>query len=172
MGDCKPTELCKELEKVVQQKDTTTLEANNAKLADQVADLEVEIAKKDEEIRQLHVQSKEGLDRMWDFIGNPCNVVNKTRLFNNEVKTKGQLFVPKIVTFLVEFGWKIEATLVEMWKLLPGPQSEPFWLPILSPRGTPLKNWAMVELKTPHQHRPNKKLVVEAEKVVTLTSAI
>ena len=47
---------------MVQQKDMTTLEANNAKLAGQVADLKVEIAKKDEEIRQLHTQSKEGLD--------------------------------------------------------------------------------------------------------------
>ena len=35
---------------MVQQKDTTTLEANNAKLVAQVADLKVEIAKKDEEL--------------------------------------------------------------------------------------------------------------------------
>ena len=51
LGDCKSIDLCKELEKVVQEKDTTTLEANNAMLAAQVADLEVEIAKKDEELR-------------------------------------------------------------------------------------------------------------------------
>ena len=43
MGNCKPMDLYKESEKVVQQKDTTTLEANNAKLAVQVAHLEVEI---------------------------------------------------------------------------------------------------------------------------------
>ena len=54
MGDCWPVDLCKELEIVVQQKDVATLEANNAKLAGQVVDLEVEIAKKDEEMKQLH----------------------------------------------------------------------------------------------------------------------
>ena len=53
LGDCRPADLCKELEKVVQQKDMMTLEANNAKLASQVTDLEIEIARKDEEIRQL-----------------------------------------------------------------------------------------------------------------------
>ena len=51
LGDCRLVDLCKELEKVVQQKDAATLEANNAKLVDQVADLKVEITKKDEKIR-------------------------------------------------------------------------------------------------------------------------
>ena len=49
LGDCKPIDLCKELEKI-QQKDTVTLEANNATLATQVADLEVAIVKKHEEL--------------------------------------------------------------------------------------------------------------------------
>ena len=50
LGDCKPIDLCKELEKI-QQKDTTVLEANNRKLESQVANLKVEITKKDEELR-------------------------------------------------------------------------------------------------------------------------
>ena len=62
LGDCKPIDLCKELEKVVERNNTTILEANNAKLAGQMADLEVEIAKKNEEVRQLHTQSKENLN--------------------------------------------------------------------------------------------------------------
>ena len=78
--------------------------ANNAKLASHMADLEVEIAKKDEEIRQLRSQPKEGLDRIQDFIGNLGDVVNKAWLFYNKVKTKGHLSTPKIVNFLVEFG--------------------------------------------------------------------
>ena len=41
LGNCKPMGLYKELEMVVQQKDTTTLEANNMKLVAQVADLKV-----------------------------------------------------------------------------------------------------------------------------------
>ena len=53
LGDCKLVDLCKELEEVVEWKDSMTLEANNAKLVGQVTDLEVEIAKKNEEIKQL-----------------------------------------------------------------------------------------------------------------------
>ena len=148
MGDYRLADLCKELEKAVQQKDVAILEANNTKLAGQVVDLEVEIAKKDEEIRQLPTQSKEGLDQIRNFIGNPSNIVNKARLFNNKVKTEGQLLAPKIVNVLVEFEQKMEATLVELQKLLIRLQSEPFWLPIPSPRGTLLKHRATVELKT------------------------
>ena len=62
LGDCWPANLCKELEKAVQQKDVTTLEANNVKLEGLVADLKGEIAEKDEEIRRLNTQPKEGLD--------------------------------------------------------------------------------------------------------------
>ena len=69
-----------------------------------MADLGVEITKKNEEIRQLHSQSKEGLDRIRDIIGNPGNVVNEAWLFDNKVKTEGQLSVLKIINVLVEFG--------------------------------------------------------------------
>ena len=90
-----------------------------------MADLKVEIMKKDEELRQLRAQLKEGLDRIREFIGNPSNVVNKAHLFDNDVKIEGQLSAPKIITILVIFGRKMEATLVEIRKLVPGPQPEP-----------------------------------------------
>ena len=118
---------------MVERKDTMTLESNNAKLAGQVADLKVEIAKKNEEIRQLCTQSKEGLDQIRDFIGNLGNVVNKAWLFVKKMKTEEQLSTPKIINVLVEFGQKIEATLVVMWKLLLAPQPKPIQLPISSP---------------------------------------
>ena len=70
---------------------------------------------------------------------------------------------------MVEFGKKMEATLVQMQKLLLGSQSELFRLPIPSPRGTLPLTRVMVELKTPQQHCPSKKLVAEAKKVVTPT---
>ena len=104
------------------------------------------------------------------------NEINKARLFDNEVKIEDQLSAPKIVNILVEFGKKMEATLVEMRKLLPGPQSEPFRLPIPSLRDPlPKKfqdfiesmNKALMELRTLQQHRPGKEPVFEAEKVAT-----
>ena len=70
LGDYRPVDLCKELEKVVQQKDVATLETKNVKLEGLVADLKGEIAEKDEEVRRLNTQSKEGLDWILKFIGN------------------------------------------------------------------------------------------------------
>ena len=148
------------------------LEANNAKLADQVADHEVEIAKKDEEIRQLHTQSKEGLDRIRNFIGNPGDIVNKAQLFDNEIKSEWQLLTSKIVNVLVEFVRKREATLVEMPKLLLGPQPELFRLPIPSPTGIPLKHMATIELNTLQQHHLGKEPITGVKKVVTPVSSV
>ena len=167
LGDYKPTELCKKLEKVVHQKDTTTLEANNAKLASQIAEFKVLVAKKDEGFRQLRVQSKKGLDRIWDFNGNPGDVVNKARFFNNDIKTEGQLSAPKIVAVLVDFGCKMEAMLVEMRKLVAGLQLEPIRLLIPSLKDTPQKTRPVVELKTLLSQHPGKEPV--AEKKVTPT---
>ena len=79
-----------------------------------MADFKVEIAKKNEEIRPLCAQSKEGLDRIRDFIGNLGDVVNKAQLFDNYMKTEEQLFAPKIDIVLVEFGRKMDTTLIEM----------------------------------------------------------
>ena len=88
------------------------------------------------------------MDQIQEFIGNPGNVVNKAHLFDNNVKTKGQLSAPKIIAILVNFGRKMEATLVEIQKLVSGVQSEPSRVPLPSPKATPQKNRPIVELKT------------------------
>ena len=54
-----------------------------------VADLKVAMVKKDEEICQLQVQSKEGLDWIQELIGHPCDVLNKAQFFDNDIKTEG-----------------------------------------------------------------------------------
>ena len=66
----------------------------------------------------------------------------------------------------------MEANLVEMWKLLPKLQSKPIQLPILSPKGTLLKNRATVELKTSLQRCLGKEPIAEVHKVVTPMSRV
>ena len=68
----------------------------------------------------------------------------------------------------MEFGRKMEVTLVEMQKLLPRLQPELIWLPIPSPKDTPLKNKVTMELKTQLQHCPSKEPIAEVQKVVIL----
>ena len=50
LGDCRPANIWKGL-KTLLQKDMATLEATNATLLSQVADLKVALTKKDKEIR-------------------------------------------------------------------------------------------------------------------------
>ena len=161
--DYRPGNICK-------QKDMAMLEATNVTLLSQVANFKVELAIKNKEIHQLQVQSKEGLDRIWEFIGNLGDVVNKAYLFDNEVKTEGQLSAPKIITILVNFGCKMEATLIERRKLVSGSQSKPSRVPLPSLKATPQKSRPIVELKTLLLQRPMKELVVEIAKIEVLVA--
>ena len=53
-----------------------------------MADLKVELAMKNEEIRQLRVQM-ESLEWIQEVVGNPGDVLNNAHLFDNNIKTKG-----------------------------------------------------------------------------------
>ena len=52
LGGCKAGNICKELKKL-KKKDTMSLEAANATLSSQVQELNIALALKDEEIREL-----------------------------------------------------------------------------------------------------------------------
>ena len=125
---------------------------------------------KNKEIRQLQAQSKEGLDRIRKFIGIPGDIMNKAYLFDNEVKTKEQLSAPKIIAILVNFGHKMDATLVEIRKMVSGLQLKPSRVPLPSPKVTPQKSRPIVELKTPLPQCPMKELVAEIAKIEVLTA--
>ena len=72
----------------------------------------------------------EVLDRIREVVGNLGNVLNKAHLFNNDIKTEGQLSTTKIISILVNFVRKMETTLVEIRKLVPRSQagsSQPYF---------------------------------------------
>ena len=93
------------------------MEATNATLSSQVAELKMELALKDDEIHWLKGQQTEILERMREVIGNLGDVLNKACLFYNNVKAEGQLSAQKIIHILVNFGRKMETTLGKMQKL-------------------------------------------------------
>ena len=64
----------------------------------------------------------EGLEKIREFIGHTSDVITKAHLFDNEVKTEEHLSAQKIITVLVKYRHKMEATLEEMQKLLPDRQ--------------------------------------------------
>ena len=76
----------------------------------------------DEQILQLKAKT-EAMEQIREFIGHTGDVVTKAHLFDNEVKTKNHFSVRKIITVLVKYSHKMETTLAEMQKLLPGPSA-------------------------------------------------
>ena len=88
------------------------------------------------------------MDQIREFIGNPGNVVNKAYLFDNDIKNGGQLLLPKIITILVDFGYRMEGTLVEMRKFVAGQQPELIRAPLPSLKAKSQKDRPLVKLKT------------------------
>ena len=123
---------------------------------------------KDEEIRQLKVQ-EEGPDWIWEVVGTLDDVLNKAHLFDNDVKAEGQLLAQKIITILVNFGCKMEATLVDIQKLVFELQARLSQPPL--PLMTPQKEKQVKVLKTPLHQRPIKEVIAEVAKIEILPAA-
>ena len=51
----------------------------------------------------------------------PGDVINRSLLFGEDIRKEGQMSGQKILTILIKYGHKMEATLAEMRKLLPRP---------------------------------------------------
>ena len=111
LGDCKVENIVKELKKL-KEVDTTSLE-------DRVADLKVELASWNDEVEDLKKQVR-CLERIKEAVGAPGDVFNKARLFDEDIKTEGEVSVAKIVKVLVIFTRKMETALVDICKIVSG----------------------------------------------------
>ena len=61
------------------------------------------------------------LGKIREALALPGDMLNRAQLFDEDLKKEGYLSGQKILTILVKYGHKMEATLEEMRKLLPGP---------------------------------------------------
>ena len=95
------------------------MQAHNTKLRLQVNDLQMALKAKDKEIRQLRARIG-NLEKIQEVVEIPGDVLNKARLFDNDVKSGRQVSAAEIIPVLVSFMMKMESTLGEMWKLLSG----------------------------------------------------
>ena len=93
------------------------MQAYNTKLRLRVTNLQMALKVKDEEICQVWARI-ESLEKIWEVLGTPKDVLNKARLFDNDVKSEGEVSAAKVIPVLVSFTMKMEATLAEIWKLL------------------------------------------------------
>ena len=118
----------------------------------------------------------EAIERILEFIGHMGDVVTRAHLFDNEVKTKDHLSVQKIITVLVKYGYKMEETLGEMRKLLPGPtavgtsQPQPQTIAAPSPKGKAQQ--MMDSFKERLQQRKVQEAVAAAAKITVPTPKV
>ena len=164
LGDCKAGNILKELKKF-KQEDKLEIEAYNKKLGLQVNDLLMALKVKDKEIWQLRARV-ESLEKIWEVVGTLGDVLNKGRLFDNNVKTRGEVSVAKIIRVLVSFMMKIETTLGEMQKLLSGSLAAgSSQAPPPPPKEVLQVQKEFEEMKARIQQRTTKELIEEVAKI-------
>ena len=87
------------------------------KLTGQVIALRRELqqaqAEKEEE-RRLSTQARNTLGEIREFITHPGEVINKAMLFDKKVLEAGKMVGPQLLTALVEYNKKMEATLEQL----------------------------------------------------------
>ena len=124
LGDCKARNLSKEIRKLKEESDSR-LKAQNDDLKVQITELQGIIKSQGAEVERLRARNAD-LGKICEALAIPGDVLNRAQLFDEDIKREGHLSGQKILTILVKYGQKMEATLEEMRKLLPGPvEAEP-----------------------------------------------
>ena len=137
--------------------DSTALEARNKSVEQEVADLKVELAFRSDELEDVKTKLA-SLERVEKLLGASRDVHNKAHLFNNDVKTAGEVSTTKIIPILVTFVRKMETVLVNIEKLVSGTIEGKSSRPLMAaPKETPRKGKPLKEIKTPlPPQRPGK----------------
>ena len=71
---------------------------------------------RNDELEDLRKQLR-SFDILKKAIGEPGNVVNKARLFDEDVRLDGEVSTAKVIKVLVTFTQKVETALVEIRKV-------------------------------------------------------
>ena len=71
------------------------------------------------------------------------------RLFDNDIKTEGEVSTAKIIPIMVSFMMRMEAAVVDIWKLVSGSPTGSSQTPPPPPKETPKKEKPLDEVKTP-----------------------
>ena len=105
------------VQSLLTRKDTRKLEKKMEDLTTEVTALRGQVKDKTAEVekeRRLSTKSMETFAQLKEFLGNTEEVVNKARMFNEEVQKEGVMIGPKIVSVLVEYHDKMEQTLAKL----------------------------------------------------------
>ena len=147
LGDCKAGNIVKALKKL-KEKDTESLEAANKKLQQEVDQLKVALASKEDEVKDFKALKIEALKEIREIVGHPGDILNKARLFDVYINKEVKITMLKVIAILHGFQKKMEATLGEIRKLVPKSVGESSRPPLSTQKKTPLKEKPLDEVKT------------------------
>ena len=114
------------------------------------------VEKKAKAIRAERDKSKEVAQKVYGFLGNPGDVLNKARLFDHGLKQSTTDFGVKMMRCMVDYGLKMEKTLKELRLLLHPTRTQPE--PVRTPGARPSTTLAPTtspEFVTPPASQPN-----------------
>ena len=123
LGDCKAGNLSREIKKL-KEDSGSKLKEQNDQMKLRMAELQGIIKSQGAEVERLRKQNAD-LGSIREALSFPGDVLNRALLFDEDVRKEGHLAGQKILAVLVKYGHKMEATLGEMWKLLPEPSGQP-----------------------------------------------
>ena len=84
-----------------------------------MTDMSAELAVKSEEVRQFHADQEYVLNQIRYLVGQPGDVVNKARLFDDDFRRhNGEAHAKKIVKIMCRYDTAMTKTLGPMRKLL------------------------------------------------------
>ena len=119
LGDYKASNIVKELRKL-KEKDTESLEAANKKFQQEVDQLKVALALKEDEIKDFNALKIEARKEIREIVGHPGDILNKAKLFDVYINKEVKITMPTVIVIFHGFQKKMEATLGEIRKLVPG----------------------------------------------------
>ena len=159
-GDCKVGNIVKELKKL-KEKDTESLEAANWKLRQEVDELKIALALKEDEAKNFKALRMEALKEIWEIMGHPGDILNKAKLYDEYINKEVKITMPKVIAILHGFHKKMEAALGEIRKLVSGSVVESSRPPFPTQKETPIKEKPLEEVKIPLSLRPGKVAMAE-----------
>ena len=144
-GDCKVGNIVKELKKF-KEKDTESLEAANQKLQQEVDELKIALALKEDELKNFKMLSVEALKEIREIVGHPGDILNKAKLFDEYINKEIKITIRKVITILPGFHKKMEAALGEIRKLVSGSVRESSRPPLPTQKEMPIKEKPLDEV--------------------------
>ena len=128
--------------------------------------LKVALALKEDEVKDFKALKIEALKEIWKIVGHPGDILNKARLFHVYINKEVKITMPKVIAILHSFQKKMEATLGEIRKLVPGLVGELSRPPLPTQKEMPLKEKPLNEVKSPLLQRVGKEAISEGSEEV------